>query len=132
VKPNAEVPSDSFQNPSDPDATYSGHKGQGYQAQIMETGFSSPAAPPQGKKPASDSPSPRLITHVAVRQAHESDANALIPAIESANESGLDPAEVLADSAYGSEKSVAAAARTVWSSRCERDTGSPTTRSRSR
>lgn len=36
VKPNAKVASDSLQNPPDPDATYSGHNGQGYQAQIME------------------------------------------------------------------------------------------------
>src|SRR3990167_8593208 len=37
VKPPKEVSSDSLQNPSDPDAGYSGHKGQGYQAQVMET-----------------------------------------------------------------------------------------------
>jgi hypothetical protein len=29
VKPNKEVPSDSLQNPSDPDAGYCGHKGKG-------------------------------------------------------------------------------------------------------
>jgi len=37
VKPSGEVPSDSLQNPSDPDAGYSGHKGQGYQVQVMES-----------------------------------------------------------------------------------------------
>ena len=37
VKPSKEIPSDSLQNPSDPDASYSGHEGQGYQVQIMET-----------------------------------------------------------------------------------------------
>ncbi len=37
IKKPAEIPSDSLQNPSDPDATCSGHKGQGYQVQIMET-----------------------------------------------------------------------------------------------
>jgi len=37
LKKPKEIPSDSLQNPSDPDATYSGHKGQGYQVQIMET-----------------------------------------------------------------------------------------------
>ena len=37
VKAPKQIPSDSLQNPSDPDATYSGHKGQGYQVQIMET-----------------------------------------------------------------------------------------------
>ena len=37
VKPNHEVPSDSLQNPSEEDAGYSGHKGQGYQVRVMET-----------------------------------------------------------------------------------------------
>jgi len=37
VKPAKEISSDSLQNPSDPEAGYDGHKGQGYQAQIMET-----------------------------------------------------------------------------------------------
>ena len=37
AKPNNEVPSDSLQNPSDKDAGYSRHKGQGYQVQVMET-----------------------------------------------------------------------------------------------
>jgi hypothetical protein len=104
VKPPGEVRSDSLQNPSDPDATYCGHKGQGYQAQVMETYI--PAAGADGEKEAGLS----LITHVAVEPAHTSDANALIPAIEDANERGLGPTEVLADSLYGSEKNVAAAA----------------------
>ncbi|MCP4010146.1 MAG: hypothetical protein GY726_11605, partial [Proteobacteria bacterium] len=37
IKKPKEIPSDSLQNPSDPDATYSGHKGQGYQVQVMVT-----------------------------------------------------------------------------------------------
>ena len=104
VKPPGEVRSDSLQNPSDPDATYCGHKGQGYQAQVMETYI--PAAGEDGEKEAGLS----LITHVAVEPAHTSDAHALIPAIEDAKVRGLGPTEVLADSLYGSEKNVAAAA----------------------
>jgi hypothetical protein len=65
-----------------------------------------PAADANGEKEAGLS----LITHVAVEPAHASDANALIPAIEDAKERGLGPAEVLADSLYGSVKNVAAAA----------------------
>jgi hypothetical protein len=103
VKPPGEVRSDSLQNPSDPDATYRGHKGQGYQAQVMETCI--PAADANGEK----GPGLFLITHVAVEPAHASDANALIPSIEDASERGLGPTEVLADSLYGSEKNVAAA-----------------------
>ena len=37
VKAPKQVRSGSLQNPSDPDAAHSGHKGQGYQVQIMET-----------------------------------------------------------------------------------------------
>lgn len=33
----SEVPADSLQNPSDPDAAYDGHKGTGYLVQLMET-----------------------------------------------------------------------------------------------
>lgn len=94
VKPPKEIPSNSLQNPSDPDATYSGHKGQGYQVQIMET-YS------KGEDPKEKDLN--LITHVEVQQAHESDANALIPAIKSTRQSNLAPKEVLADSLYGSD-----------------------------
>ena len=90
IKPNKDVPSDSLQNPSDPDAGYCGHKGQGYQMQVMET--YSP-----------DKSQPNLITHVKVEAAHESDANALLPAIEDATRRELAPEELLADSLYGSD-----------------------------
>jgi hypothetical protein len=90
IKPNKEVPSDSLQNPSDPDAGYCGHKGKGYQMQVQET--YSP-----------DKSQPNLITHVKVEAAHESDANALIPAIEDTAQRGLAPQELLADSLYGSD-----------------------------
>ncbi len=46
---------------------------------------------------------PNLITHVKVEAAHESDANALLPAIEDAAKRELAPAELLADSLYGSD-----------------------------
>ena len=95
VKRPKEIPSDSLQNPSDPDATYSGHKGQGYQAQVMET---------YCKDKGITEKSLNLITHIEVEPAHESDANALIPAIESSKESGLAPEELLADTLYGSDE----------------------------
>jgi len=90
VKPNKDVPSDSLQNPSDPDATYDGHKGKGYQIQIMET---------HGNEHR-----PPLITHVVVEQAHISDASALIPAIEDTEKRNLKPEEILADSLYGGDE----------------------------
>jgi hypothetical protein len=96
VKAPKEIPSDSLQNPSDPDATYSGHKGQGYQVQVMET-YSKDEDPKSKKKDLN------LITHVEIEPAHESDANAIIPAIKSTTQSDLTPKEVLADSLYDSD-----------------------------
>jgi len=95
LKRPQEIPSDSLQNPSDPDATYSGHKGQGYQVQVMETYHPDK----DGKEESLN-----LITHVEVEPAHESDANALLPAIESSKERGLAPEELLADTLYGGEE----------------------------
>lgn len=99
VKPASEVRGDSLQNPSDPDATYSGHKGQGYRVQLMET-YS------DGESTENEVD---LITHVAVESAHESDAHSLIPAIESAAEKDRKPDEVLADALYGSDENLQAA-----------------------
>jgi len=97
VKSPKEVSSASLQNPSDPDAGYSGHKGQGYHAQVMETYCDSEEKEVKEK-------TLNLITHVEVEPAHISDARALIPALESAKERGLAPEEVLADSLYGSDE----------------------------
>ena len=101
AKPPREISSGSLQNPSDPEAGYSGHKGQGYQAQVMETYV---------PRKDGDAAPLRLLTHITVEPAHVSDAHALIPAIEGATALGLPPKEVLADSLYGSEKNVEKAA----------------------
>jgi len=102
VKPSKEIPSDSLQNPSDLGAGYSGHKGQGYQVQIMET-YSTEA------EEEALTPKLELITHVQVESAHQSDAHALIPALEATAERGLDPKEILADCIYGSDENCEAA-----------------------
>jgi len=94
LKKPKEIASDSLQNPSDPDATYSGHKGQGYQVQVMET-----FCDDEEKKEETLN----LITHVEVEPAHNSDANALIPAIESTERQNLKPKELTADALYGSD-----------------------------
>ena len=96
VKSPQEIPSDSLQNPSDPDAGYSGHKGQGYQAQVMETYCDSDDEDLRAK-------TLNLITHVEVESACISDVHALIPALESTKDRGLAPSDVLADSLYGSD-----------------------------
>jgi hypothetical protein len=95
VKKNKDVPSDSLQNPSDPDATYDAHKGKGYQVQIMET-----YSTDEDKKGFI------LITHAKVEQAHESDAHALLPAIADAKERNLAPELILADTLYGGDENV--------------------------
>ena len=97
MKPPKEVPSGSLHNLSDPDAGYSGYKGQGYQVQIPET--YSREAPEEGSAPKLE-----LLTHVQVDPAHQSDAHALLPALEATAERNLAPKEVLADSLYGSDE----------------------------
>lgn len=118
LKPASEVPSDSVQNPSDPDAGYSGHKGQGYQVQVLETYNPKDAScdseePPsrdgaeaddtaaEEQQPEEHEDALHLITHVHVEPAHESDAQAFMPALESVQERGLAPDVVLADALYG-------------------------------
>jgi hypothetical protein len=95
VKSDKEVPCDSLQNPSDPDATYDGHKGQGYQVQIMETYT---RETPDDEQPASL----QLITYVDVEPAHCHDSKALEPALCEAEKRGVLPTELQADSLYGS------------------------------
>ena len=82
VKVAKQIKSDSLQNPSDPDATYSGHKGQGYQVQVMETYNEHE----EDRKKQTDL---NLITHFEVEQSCQSDANALIPAIKATLETDL-------------------------------------------
>ena len=95
IKPNKEVPSDSLQNPSDPEASYDGHKGQGYQMQLSET-YSSQE---EGEEKTLS-----LITEVIVEGAHKSDTDALLPLIEATQKRDLGPEKVLADAAYGSDE----------------------------
>ena len=97
VKVAKEVSSDSLQNPSDPDATYDGHKGQGYQVQVMETYCDTENQEVREK-------TLNLITHIELETACKSDVHALIPAIEATAERGLAPDEILADSLYGSDE----------------------------
>lgn len=92
LKPPKEIASDTLQNPSDPDATYDGHKGQGYQAQISETCHQ-------------DNPI-QVLTHVEVEQAHESDQNATIPVIDALAEREHAPERLFADTSYNSGKNL--------------------------
>jgi len=78
-----------LQNPSDPDAGYCDHKGQGYQVQLTETHQD---AKPEGEP------------------TNCSDSDALKPAIEETKKRGCAPDELLAESSYGSDDNVQKAA----------------------
>ncbi len=96
LKDSSEIASTSLQNPSDPDASYSGHKGQGYQVQIAETTHE-------------DNPV-EIITYIDVEGAHEDDHAALLPYIEQTQADGIGPETVLADTNYNSGPNLVAAA----------------------
>ena len=100
LKEPKEISSDSLQNPSDPDATYDGHKGKGYQVQIMET------YQQVGRDEKPDKTKPNLITYVSVEQAHKHDADALQPALDNTRSRGCAPDELQCDAAYGSDENV--------------------------
>jgi hypothetical protein len=96
LKPPKEVSPDSLQNPSDPDAGYDGHKGQGYQAQFMETYQT-------GER---DPKVPNLITYVEVEPADKHDAHALQPAIDDTAKRDCCPKQITCDTHYGSDDNI--------------------------
>jgi hypothetical protein len=96
----AKTGGDYVQNPSDLDATYSGHKGPGYQVQLAET-----CAP---------SNEVQLIAAALPQTAREPDAAAVVPMLDRLEQVGRLPEEMLADTLYtGDENVQAAAARGV-------------------
>lgn len=97
VKNSKEVSCKSIQNPSDPDAEYDGHKGQGYQTQIVET-YSE-------KNEAEEKPL-NLITYVHTEAASNHDSKALKPALENLVQRNIYPSEILCDAAYGSNSNI--------------------------
>jgi len=80
---------DVMQNPSDPDATYDGHKGPGYQAQLSET--------------CSAENETQLITAAIPQTAVEDDQNALPAVLDQLEQNGLLPETLYADTGYGSD-----------------------------
>jgi hypothetical protein len=87
---------DVMQNPSEPDATYDGHKGPGHQAQIAET--------------CSAANEVQLITGVETEPAHVSDQNAPGPMIDQLESHDRKPEILYADGQYGSDANVVHAA----------------------
>ena len=95
VKLKTKTSCEVMQNPSDPDATYDGHKGQGYQAQIAET--------------CSPDNDVQLITAVAVEPAHADDQDALVPMVDQLEQHDRLPETLYADQKYGRDANVTAA-----------------------
>lgn len=96
LKEPASISSDSLQSPHDPDATFSGHKGKGYEVQIAET--------------YGNENTPEIITHVEVTRSCDSDASAALPTLNALEEREIAPDVMLADTTYCSTDNVIAAA----------------------
>ena len=85
-----------MQNTSDPEATYDGHKGQGYQVQLAETCHPDNAV--------------QLITAALPQTAVAADSAALPLVLDELATQQLLPVTLLADTLYGSDENVQAAA----------------------
>ena len=94
LKKPEQVASTSLQNPSDPDATY-GHKGKGYQLQLVETCVPDNAF--------------QVITTTQLQGAHESDQKATQPLLITLDDHDRKPQVAFADSNYISGENIIAA-----------------------
>jgi len=92
-----------LQNPSDPDAGYSGHKGPGHQVQLAQ------ALPPRDAQGKIEGPG--LITACVPQSAAVRDNEALAEVLAQQQRAGLRPTELLADTTYGSDANVQASAQ---------------------
>jgi len=81
-----------IQNPSDPDATYDGHKGPGYQVQLAET------CNPENEQ--------QFITCAIAQSAAEPDSQAVEVVLEELKANGLMPEQMLADTLYCGDENV--------------------------
>jgi len=114
LKAPKDVSSGSVQNPSDVDAAYSGHKGEGYTTQLMETYQEKEPEDEAGSKQDSqeqEKPKPNIISYVDVKPANAGDSGALMPAVQETKERDCAPEQLLADSLYGSDENVQKAAK---------------------
>ena len=97
LKDPKQVSADSLQSPHDPDVTYSGHKGKGYEVQVAETCHEENAT--------------QLITHVEVTPSSGSDTDVSVPVVDGLAERNVRPDELFADTAYGSGRNAFKASR---------------------
>jgi hypothetical protein len=92
IRTPGEIGCDNMNNPSDPDSTYNGHKGQGYTAQVMET---------YSEVEHGEKTSPDIITYVAINKMTEMDSQAMKPALDEVEDRDVKPETLLADTPYG-------------------------------
>ena len=92
VRVKAKTGSDVMQNPSDPDASYDGHKGPGYQVQVAET------CHPDNEQ--------QLIVGALPQTAAETDVEALEPMLEILEADDLLPEQMLVDMQYTRDQNV--------------------------
>jgi hypothetical protein len=97
LKEPKETASDSMQTPHDPEVTYSGHKGQGYFAQVVET--------------CGEQNERQMITDVEISPAWKGDWKQTVPAIERLEEAGQKPEELVADTQFGGAENAAELAK---------------------
>ena len=91
-----------LQNPSDPDAGYSGHKGPGHQVQLAQ------ALPPRDAEGRIEGPG--LLTACVPQSAAVRDSDALGEVLAQQQAAGLLPEQTVADTIYGSDANVSACA----------------------
>jgi hypothetical protein len=103
LKPGKEVPAVAMQNPSDPDATFSRNKGQGYNAFILEN---VPEDPAEGEAKGLS-----LILDARISGANVHGATFFKGALEVAGDLNLGVSTILADAAYGSQENYEQARR---------------------
>jgi hypothetical protein len=101
LKDPRQVEGTSLQNPSDPDATYNGHKG--YMMQVMETYTEKADADAAASDDIAgkETPTPNLITYVSLNGMTDYDGDALVPALEQTAQRGIAPQQLLGDTHYG-------------------------------
>ena len=97
LKESKEVSSASLQSPHDADATYSGHKGKGYDVQVAET--------------VGNGAKPELLTHVELTPACKSDEAATVPTVEALAARQIQPRELITDTNYGCAENALACER---------------------
>lgn len=92
LKNAKDVGSNSLQSPHDADATYSGHKGKGFEAQIAET--------------LGNGEKPEMLTYAEVTPSCGSDEDATMPTVDELAGRDMQPEELIADTNFGSTENV--------------------------